>query len=115
MWFNIEEDMKEKVTLKFRTSLLLVIAFTLCTLWGCSVVPEKQAVEEFKKANPDAVLHEHFIGEGDSDHAYYHFRYSEKQSNAKLEVVWLYQRQKDNTWKVIAKEGPKPSGSKFGD
>ncbi len=108
-------EMKSQMKLRFQICLLLVMAFTLCAIWGCSVVSEKQAMEEFKKANPDAVLLEQFVGEGDSDHAYYHFRYTEKQSNAKLEVVWLYQRQQDNTWKVIAKEGPKPSGSKFGD
>jgi hypothetical protein len=82
---------------------------------GCSVVSEKQARDEFQNAHPDAKIYEQFIGEGDSDHAFMHFRYTLSGSDVRLEQVWHYQRQKDGSWRVIAKEGPAPAGSKFGD
>ena len=92
-----------------------VIVLVGLFLAGCSMVSEKQAREEFQKANPDAKIYEQFIGEGDSDDAYMHFRYTLPGSDAKLEQMWLYQRPKDGSWRVVAKDGPKPAGSKFGD
>ena len=55
------------------------------------------------------------MGEGDSDHAYMHFRYTTATSSDRLEQMWLYQWQKDKTWRVIRKEGPKPAGARFSD
>jgi hypothetical protein len=79
------------------------------------MVAEKQARDEFQKANPDAKIYQQFVGEGDSDHAFIHFRYTLPGSDTRLEQVWHYQRQKDDSWRVIIKEGPAPAGSKFGD
>lgn len=76
-------------------------------------MPDDQALREFKAAHPDVTISEQFVGEGDWDHAYMHFRYA-THSGERLEEVWVYQRQ-DQSWRVIAKEGPKPAGSKFGD
>jgi hypothetical protein len=56
-----------------RTSLVMLLALLAA---GCSVVSEKQARDEFQKAHPDAKIYEQFIGEGDSDHAFMHFRYT---------------------------------------
>jgi hypothetical protein len=92
--------------------LLFVSAFLFA---GCGMVTDKQAANEFKQAHPKATIYEQFIGEGDSDHAYMHFRYTEERKPEKVEQVWVYQRQKDDSWKVIGKDGPKPAGSKFGD
>jgi hypothetical protein len=89
--------------------------FVVLLLSGCSMVSEKKAREEFQKANPDAKIYEQFIGEGDSDDAYMHFRYTLPGLNARLEQMWLYQRQKDGSWRAVVKDGPKPAGSKFGD
>jgi hypothetical protein len=87
----------------------------LFLLWGCTAGPEKQSLMEFKAENPEAVVYEHFVGEGDFNHALIHFRYTKGPSDKKLEEAWLYQRQKNKNWKLIGKEGPKPAGSKFGD
>jgi len=93
------------------TCLIALVLF----LAGCGMVADRQAAEEFKKAYPKATIYEQFVGEGDADDAYMHFRYTEEGRPEKLEQVWLYQRQKDNSWKVTRKDGPKPAGSKFGD
>jgi hypothetical protein len=84
-------------------------------LSACSRVPEKQARAEFQTAYPDAKIYEQFVGEGDSDDAYMHFRYTIPGSDAKLEQMWLYQKQKNGSWRAVAKDGPTPAGSKFGD
>jgi len=94
---------------------LLLITVSIFAIVGCNNIKEQEITNEFKKTTPDAVLLEQFVGEGDSDHEYVHFRYTIGQSPEKLEEVWLYQRQQDKTWKVINKSGPKPAGSKFGD
>ena len=87
----------------------------MLTMLGCNGIKKEEVTNDFKKTNPDAVLLEQFVGEGDSEHAYVHFRYTIGKSNEKLEEVWLYQRQKSKAWKVIKKDGPKSAGSKFGD
>ena len=92
-----------------------LIALAIFIVIGCSSFKEQDIANEFKKANPDVVLLEQFVGEGDSDNAYIHFRYTRGKSVEKLEEVWLYQKQQDKTWKVIKKSDPKPAGSKFGD
>jgi hypothetical protein len=84
-------------------------------LSACSRVSERQAHDEFQKANPNAKIYEQFVGEGDSDDAYMHFRYTISGSDSQLEQMWLYQKQKDGSWRAVAKDGPKPAGSKFGD
>ena len=95
--------------------LVLVIALSVCFSSACNRVSARQAEEDFKEVNPDVVLRDCFVGEGDSDHAYYHFRYTKRGSEAKWEEMWLYQKQVDGTWKVIRKEGPKPWGAEFSD
>jgi hypothetical protein len=82
---------------------------------SCGMVTDKQAANEFKRAHPNATIYEQFIGEGDLDHAYMHFRYTEERRSERVEQMWVYQRQKDDSWTVIRKEGPKPAGSKFSD
>ena len=93
----------------------LALLGTAALLVGCGMVTDEQAAKEFLKAHPKANIYQQFVGEGDFDHAYMHFRYTEDDSGKKLEQVWVYQRQKDDTWQIISKEGPKPAGSKFGD
>lgn len=100
---------------KIRLFLSLFIAVAIFAVIGCNSIKEQEVTNEFIRANPEAVLLEQFVGEGDSDHAYVHFRYTIGKSTEKLEEVWLYQRQHDKTWKAIKKNGPKPAGSKFGD
>jgi hypothetical protein len=93
----------------FGAGWLLPILF-LC---GCGMVTDKQAAEDFMQAHPRATIYEQFIGEGDSDHAYMHFRYTEAGLPDRMEQMWLYQRQKDDSWKAVRKSGPKPPGSNF--
>ena len=95
--------------------LVLVIALSVFFSAACNRVSAKQAEKDFKETNPDVTLHDCFVGEGDSDHAYYHFRYTKRGTEAKWEEVWLYQKQRDGTWKVVHKDGPKPWGAKSGD
>jgi hypothetical protein len=83
----------------------LLMALFILTMVSCNGIKEQEIKNDFKKTNPDAVLLEQFVGEGDSDHAYVHFRYTMGNSTEKLEEVWLYQRQQDKKWKVISKEG----------
>jgi hypothetical protein len=81
---------------------------------GCGVVSDEQALREFNAAFPDVTIERHDVGEGDSDHARMHFVYI-TPTGERLERVWLYQRQKDNSWRAVWKSEPKPPGSDFGD
>jgi ketosteroid isomerase-like protein len=94
---------------------LAIIASFVSLIAGCGMVSEKDAAAEFIRSHPTAHIYEQFIGEGDSDHAYMHFRYTEGNQPIKMEQMWVYQRQDDGRWKVIGKNGPKPPGSDFGD
>ena len=87
----------------------------ILTFNGCSVISEEQALHAFKKVYPYAIVLEQFVGEGDSDTAYMHFRYTISGSNEIHEVMWVYQKQSDRSWKVIRKSKSKPTGSDFGD
>jgi len=84
-------------------------------LGACGKALDEQALREFQSAHPDATVQRQFVGEGDFDHAFMHFRYTTATSPESLEQMWLYQWQKDKTWRVIRKEGPKPAGSRFSD
>lgn len=90
-----------------------VAALALC-LTACGGVSNDQALREFKAAFPGVTVEQQFIGEGDSDHAYMHFVYT-TPTGTRLERMWLYQRQKDDSWRAIRKSEPKPPGSDFGD
>jgi hypothetical protein len=92
---------------------LLMVALAL-SLAGCGGVSDQQALREFKVAFLDVTVERQFVGEGDSDHAYMHFVYT-APTGERLEQMWLYQRQKDNSWRAIHKSEPKPPGSDFGD
>ena len=98
------------IHLRLLTFLCIVLLIS-----GCGMVTDKQAADEFTQVNPKAIIYEQFIGEGDSDHAYMHFRYTEGDPTKKMEQMWVYQRQKNDTWRAIRKEGPKPAGSQFSD
>ena len=92
---------------------LLMVASALC-LAGCGVISNEKALREFKAAFPDVTVERQFVGEGDSDHAYMHFVYT-TTNGERLERMWLYQRQKDDSWRAVHKSEPKPPGSDFGD
>lgn len=92
----------------------LAVAVLALFVAGCGVVSHEQALREFKGAFPDVTVEQQFVGEGDSDHAYMHFVYA-TPAGERLEQMWLYQRQKDNSWQAIYKNGPKAPGSNFGD
>lgn len=89
----------------------LLAAFTA----ACGVVSKKQALDEFLAEYPKATVYEQFIGEGDSDAAYMHFRYTETGSEEKKEVMWVYLKQSDGKWRASSKSEPKKVGSNFGD
>jgi hypothetical protein len=89
-----------------------VAALALC-LTACGVSND-EALREFKGAFPDVTVEQQFVGEGDSDHAHMHFVYT-TPTGARLEQMWLYQRQTGNSWRAIHKSEPKPPGSDFGD
>jgi hypothetical protein len=95
--------------------LRALLVFAALSLASCSFFSQKQALAEFQTANPAANVYEHFVGEGDDSAAYMHFRYTISRSDTRLEQMWLCQKQRDGTWRVMAKDGPKPAGSKFGD
>ena len=100
------------MTKRLLRNFALVFCFALA---GCGSISDEQALREFKEANPNATVYHQVVGEGDSDHAYMHYQYTESGSKEKNEVVWLYQKQLDGSWKVIHKSRPKPPGSGFGD
>ena len=78
------------------------------------VVSDEQALREFKAAFPDVTVERPFVGEGDSDHAWMHFVYTTPTGD-RFEQVWMYQRQKDNSWRAAWKSAPQQPGSDFGD
>ena len=80
------------------------------TLTGCGIYIDKQALAEFTATHPDAKVYEQFVGEGDDQSAYMHFRYTVPTSPDSFEQMWLYQKQ-EGGWRVIAKVGPKSPGS----
>ena len=95
---------------RFRLGLAtLALAFA-----GCSMISDEQALSEFEAAFPDVTVERQFVGEGNSDSAYMHFVYTTREGE-RLERMWLYHRQKDNSWQAIHKSEPKPPGSDFGD
>jgi hypothetical protein len=98
-----------------RTFQLIAVLAVIATLSSCGRPLYEQALREFRAAHPDATVQEQFVGEGDFDHAYMHFRYTTPASAERLEQMWMYQRQKDNSWRAIHKIGPKSPGSDFGD
>ena len=93
---------------------ILSALLALACLAGCSRISDEQALREFKAAFPDVTVTQQFVGEGDSDAAYMHFRYT-TPAGERLERMWLYLRQKDGSWRVTHKSEPKPPGSDFGD
>ena len=93
----------------------LLSAMVVCIFSGCAVVSNEQALREFKTAYPNAIVYEQFVGEGNSDTAYMHFRYTETGSTEKREVMWVYLKQKDGSWRVMSRSEPKPAGARFGD
>jgi hypothetical protein len=97
---------------RFQRLGMLALALTLS---ACGQALDEQALREFKSAHPDATVQEQFVGEGDADDAYMHFRYTTATASGPLEQMWLYQWQNDKTWRVVRKEGPKPAGSRFSD
>jgi hypothetical protein len=107
---------KARLTVVTTVRASFVIAFCVVALIaGCSRVSDAVARRDFEKANPEANIYEQFVGEGDDAAAYMHFRYTLPGSDARLEQMWLYQKQRDSSWRVVTKDGPKPAGSKFGD
>jgi len=93
----------------------IALCVVVACLIACARRLESDALKDFKEAYPQATVYEQFVGEGDDADAYMHFRYTMAGSQDRLEQMWLYQKQKDGSWRVMAKEGPKPAGSKFGD
>lgn len=90
------------------------VASPLIGFAGCNRFSEAEALKEFQVSNSRVTVSEHFVGEGDSDHAFMHFRYTNPM-NERLEEVWIYQRQRNRSWRVVDKQGPKPAGARFGD
>ena len=86
----------------------------MACLAGCDRVSDEQALREFKTAFPAVTMDEQFVGEEDSDHAYMHFRYTTPAGEC-LERMWVYQRQKDGSWRAVQKSDSKPPSSDFGD
>ena len=73
---------------RFHQLSVLVLALTLL---GCGKALDEQALREFKSAHPDAKVQRQFVGEGDFDHAFMHFRYTTTTSSEPLEQMWVYQ------------------------
>lgn len=88
----------------------VVIALGTALLSACGMVTNKQAAAEFQPAHPKASIYKQFVGEGDGDHVYMHYRHTENGKTNQMEQVWLYQRQTNGEWKVIHKDGPEPAG-----
>lgn len=73
-----------------------------------------KALREFVDQNPTTALHKLVSGEGDSEHVYMHFIYSEPKSSEKKETVWLYRKQKNGIWTAVQKSNPKTAGKTSG-
>jgi hypothetical protein len=69
-----------------RVVVVLSLAVMLC---GCDPPVHKHALNEFKAAHPDAIVQRQYVGEGDSDHAFMHFRYITASSPEPLEQMWV--------------------------
>jgi uncharacterized lipoprotein NlpE involved in copper resistance len=80
--------------------------FLLCVLlMGCNNPDDKVVRQEFLAQTKDASIVFVGIGEGDSDHAYYHIRYKVQGNDTLWEDIWLYQKQTSGNWKCINKRG----------
>jgi hypothetical protein len=78
---------------------------------ACSVPRDDDVRAEFLRAHPGARVESLEVGEGDSDHAYYHIRFRAAASDTALrEAVWLYARQPDGSWRNTHRGPPRPAG-----
>jgi hypothetical protein len=83
----------------------------LCRLLiACDGPNDKIVRREFLSEHPNASIESIGVGEGDSDHAYYHIQYKLHKlpsDDRVLEEIWLYQKQTDGTWARVYKQEPK--------
>jgi len=82
---------------------ILVFSFLL----ACSVPNDRVVRQEFLAERPNASIEFLGVGEGDSDHAYYHIQYRIPSDSRVLEEIWLYQKQSNGAWVCINKSEPK--------
>lgn len=88
----------------YRNAIYICLLYTASMLFTCCItVTEDQALTEFKRENPNAIVIRKFVGEGDADNVYYHFHYINTPEKDTLEQVWLYQHQTNNSWKATWK------------
>lgn len=67
-----------------------------------------KTLREFQAEYPRANVYEQFTGEGRGGDITMYFRFTESDEPEKKEVIWLYERQEDGTWRVINKGRPTP-------
>jgi hypothetical protein len=106
---------KKMLNRKFLFILLAVVITFFIAFIRSGIISNEQALLDFKKDYPKTKVYDQFIGEGDSDHAYMHFRFIDAESKEKKEVMFLYQKKDDGAWNIIYKSKPKSPGSDFGD
>lgn len=75
--------MSFKVTKIYATLLIMILVFS-----GCNSFSEENVLIEFKETRPEVKIYERFVGEGDNEHAYIHFRYTLKNSTEIIEEVY---------------------------
>jgi hypothetical protein len=90
---------------KYTKLHVMIVGFSVL-IFSCSLLslPGSEVVKEnFLKENPQSIVLSVFVGEGDSEHAYYHIRYKEAKGESIKEVVWLYTLKEDGKWSVDKK------------
>ncbi len=74
---------------------------------SCEELRDDRMVSDFLKAHPNASHVVPVAGEGDGDHVYIDFRYTERGGPMEFVQTWLYRRQDSGRWSVVWKDTPK--------
>jgi hypothetical protein len=81
---------------------------------ACSGLSDRQVRAAFHRDNPNAVIHNLDVGEGDSEHAYYIIRYRDTVENRAYRGCWLYAKYPDGKWVLERRSStPEPAPANY--
>lgn len=84
----------------------MVAALIALALPGCesaSLPSESEIIAEFKKENPTATVLDAMVGEGDSQHAYWHISFTQAGSSKVQMTVWGARSVDGKQWEIFHK------------
>lgn len=86
-----------------RRPLLSVILLAVAVVTGCNVPSEQEVRRDFQRTQPSAEVLDVYVGEGDSDHAYFTIRHRKRGDGVVYKDCWVYSDANRDQWQVIHK------------